>query len=102
MMAATRFSFCGETRRLRAMACASVSGSLRWWLGLPMLPLHRFLIAAVARERAGRRELAELVPDHVLVDRDGDMLLSIVDAEGQPDELRQDGRATRPDLDNFV
>jgi hypothetical protein len=30
------------------------------------------------------------------------MLAAIVDAEGEADELRQDGRTARPDLDDLV
>ena len=72
-------------------------------LGLAHLTsLHRFLVAAVAVERAGRRELAELVADHVLGHVHRHVLLAVVDAERQPDELRQDGRAPAPDLDDLV
>src|SRR5690349_20575387 len=53
----------------------------------------------MAREEAGRRELAELHADHVLVDRHRHELAAVVDIEGQADELRQDGRAARPGLD---
>src|SRR6478609_10674458 len=53
-------------------------------------------------EGPGRRELAELVTDHFLVDGHRNVLLTVVDAEGQADELRQDRRATAPDLDDVV
>src|SRR5258705_8066735 len=56
----------------------------------------------MAIEHAGRRELAELVADHLLGDHDRDVLLPVVDAEGQTDELRQNGRAPAPDPDHFV
>jgi hypothetical protein len=56
----------------------------------------------MAVEGAGRREFAELVADHVLGDEDRNMLLAVVDAEGQADELRQDRGAAAPDLDDFV
>jgi hypothetical protein len=56
----------------------------------------------MAIEHTRRRELAELVPDHLLGDHDRDVLLAVVDPEGQPDELRQNGRAPAPDLDHFV
>src|SRR5690606_11076711 len=102
-IAATRLSFCGETRRLRATACTSFSGRRRSPLGLPILPApRRFLVAAVAMEGARRRELAELVPDHVLVDGHGNMLLAVVNAERQPDELRQDRRTSRPNPDDLA
>jgi len=45
------------------------------------------------RGRSGSAELAELVTHHFLVDRYRHMLLAVVDAEHQTDELRQDGRA---------
>eukprot|EP01037_Dinobryon_pediforme_P020306 gene20307-20895_t len=35
----------------------------------------------------GRRELAELVTNHVLGDQHRDMLLTIVDAEGQANKI---------------
>ena len=37
-----------------------------------------------------------------LQSRDRNVLLAVVDAERQPDELRQDGRAPAPDPDHFV
>src|SRR3954471_19346540 len=102
---ATRLSFCGLTRSIRATALASFSARLRSRLGLLIVysssPLG-FLVAGVAMEGPGRRELAELVTDHFLVDRYRHVLLTVVDAKGQADELRQDGRATAPDLDDVV
>ena len=62
------------------------------------LPLA-LLVGGVAGEVAGRRELAELHADHVLVDRHRHELAAVVDVERQADELRQDGRAARPGLD---
>src|SRR5215472_11307393 len=59
-------------------------------------------VGRMAVERARRRELAELVTDHFLGDHHRDVLLAVVDAERQPDELRQDGRAPRPDADHLV
>src|SRR5258705_12513652 len=56
----------------------------------------------MAVEGPGRRELAELVTHHFLVDRYRHMLLAVVDAEHQADELRQDGRAPAPDPDHLV
>src|SRR4051812_28351488 len=56
----------------------------------------------MAVERPGRRELAELVPDHLLGDEHRNVLLPVMDAERQPHELRQDGRAPAPDLDHVV
>src|SRR3954447_26602615 len=102
---ATRLSFCGLTRSMRAIALASLSGRTRSRFGLLIAQsssLLGFLVARMAMEGPGRRELAELVTDHFLVDRYRHVLLAVVDAKGQADELRQDGRATAPDLDDVV
>src|SRR4030095_14782240 len=56
----------------------------------------------MAIEHARRRELPELVADHLLGHQHRNVLLAVVDAEGQPDELRQDGRAPAPDPDHLV
>src|ERR1700756_5459391 len=102
---ATRLSFCGLTRSIRATALASLSARARSRFGLLMAksssPLG-FLVARMAVEGPRRRELAELVADHFLVDRNRHVLLAVVDAEHEADELRQDGRATAPDLDHVV
>ena len=102
IIAATRLSLRGLTRMLRRMACASVSASARGCLGLLMSAPLRLLVAGVAGEGAGRREFAELVADHVLVHLHRQELVAVIDAEGQADELRQDGRAARPDADDLV
>src|SRR5262245_61572617 len=108
---ATRLSFCGETRRLRATALAALSSSARGADFLPILPslrrrrrrrpARRLLVAGVTVEGARRRELAELVADHLLGDEDRDVLVAVVHAERDADELRQDGRAPAPDLDDL-
>src|SRR5271166_5104106 len=54
----------------------------------------------MAVEGPRRRELAELVADHLFRHEHGNVLVTVVDAEGEPDELRQDGRAAAPDLDD--
>ena len=56
----------------------------------------------MALEGARERELAELVPDHVLGDVHRDVLLAVVHRDGQADEIRQDGRAARPGLDRAL
>src|SRR5437868_64750 len=76
--------------RRRAAACLPISG--------PLCPL----VAGMAVEGAGRRELAELVADHVLGHQHRDEFVAVVDAEGQADELREDRRAARPGADHFV
>src|SRR5262245_39698632 len=134
---ATRPSFCGETRSMRAIAFASFSLSTRAREALPIFEplaclaccrswcrrcsrrrccsarpclrsgsgafLLRRTIAdcRMGRENPRRRKLAELVADHVLGHVNGNVLLAVVDAEGEADELRQDRRAAAPDLDHF-
>src|SRR5690606_14855160 len=53
-------------------------------------------------EHAGGRELAELVPDHVLGHEDLVEDLPVVDLEGVVHELGHDRAATRPGLDRGV
>src|ERR1700744_4394672 len=108
---ASRLSFCGLIRSMRTTALASWSASARsrFFLLIETLPASRTArrgrrcgAAAVAAlgptvrrmaiEGARRRELAELVADHFLGDDHRDVLLAVIDAEGQPHELRQDGR----------
>src|SRR6185295_13612355 len=64
----------------------------------PLLPL----VAGMSVEGARRRELAELMSDHFFGDRHRNVLVAVVDAEGQSDELRQDRGAPAPDLDHFA
>src|SRR5258706_8990368 len=66
--------------------------------------LRRLLdfLAAVTLERAGHRELAELVTDHVLGDVDRNELASVVDGDRVTDHVRNDGRAARPGLDDLL
>src|ERR1700733_668987 len=102
IIAATRFSLRGLTRRLLTIACASVSGRPRSCFGLLISAAPRLLVGRVTAEGAGRREFAELVADHVLVHLHRQELVAVVDPEGEADELRQDGGPARPDLDDFV
>src|SRR3984957_17373538 len=112
MSCASRLSFCGLTRSIFATAFASFSASARGWLGLLMSsPRSRrarrrraldLAVGRVAMERAGRRELAELVPDHFLGHQHWNVLVAVVDPESEPDELRHDGRAPAPGLDHVV
>src|SRR5688500_11738407 len=100
--AATRLSFWGLTRSMRATACASVSLSARGVAALPILLPLRLLVRRVAVEGAGRRELAELVTHHFLAHVDGNVLLTVVDPEREAHKLREDRGAAAPDLDNLV
>src|SRR5580704_15121205 len=127
MSCATRLSFCGLIRSMRATAMASLSESARsrFFLLMKGAPASRcaagrrcrrrrrrrgtrrtgalgLAIRRMAVERARRRELAELVADHFLGDDHRDVLLPVIDPEGEPDELRQNGRAPRPDADHLV
>src|SRR4029077_18904047 len=132
MSCANRLSFCGLIRSMRATALASVSASARsrFFLLIKLLPASRraagrcsrrgarrsgrtrcsawragalgLAVRRVAVERAGRRELTEFVADHFLGDDHRDVLLAVVDAEGETYELRQDGRTPRPDADHLV
>src|SRR5258708_24737071 len=102
---ATRLSLRGLVRMLRPTALACTSESVRFLAGLPIGGgnlLLRLAVAGVTMEGPGRGELAEFVTDHVFGDDHGDMLQAVIDAEGEADELRQDGRAARPDLDHVL
>ena len=94
----------GLTRMVRSTALASLSASRRGADGLLIArySFETFLSPEWPMEGAGRRELAELVTDHLLGDVHRDELLAVVDAERQADELRQDRRAPRPGLDHFA
>src|ERR1700722_15557118 len=54
----------------------------------------------MAVKSAGRREFAELVADHLFRHEHRNVLVAVVDAERQTHELRQNRRATAPDLDD--
>src|SRR6185312_12427271 len=62
----------------------------------------RLPVGGVAVEGPRRRELAEFVPDHMLGHQYRDEFVAVIDTEGEADELREDGRATRPGLDDLV
>src|SRR3954447_22271803 len=69
--------------------------------GLSPLAAHlRLAVTRVAAERARRRELAELVADHLLRDEDRDVLAAVVDRDRVPDHLREDGGRARPGADH--
>ena len=53
-------------------------------------------------EIAGGREFTQLVADHVFGHQHRDVLVAVIDAESDADELRQDGRTARPGLDDIL
>src|SRR5262249_9567390 len=60
------------------------------------------LATRVSVELACWRELAKLVTDHIFGDIDGDVLLAVVDANGQTHHLRNHRRGARPRLDHAL
>src|SRR5260370_34913314 len=102
IISATRFSLRGLVRRARRTAEASVSSSRRSAACLPISAPPRPLVAGVPVEGPGWRKLAEFVADHILGHQHRDEFVPVIDAKGQPDELRKDRRAPRPSPDHFV
>src|ERR1700686_3695062 len=82
---ATRLSLRGLVRSARRKAEASVSSRRRSAAGLPMSAPLRPLVAGMPIEGPGRRELAEFVPDHVLVHQHRDEFVPVIYAEGKAD-----------------
>src|SRR5437899_1003779 len=89
------------TRRPRTMSATSraMRGARRMYFARAMTsirplpqPTAALGLAGVAAEVAGRSELAQLVPDHVLADEDGHVLAPVVDGHGVADHLREDRR----------
>src|SRR5579862_465540 len=107
MSSASRFTLRGVVWMACTEAFASLSLSRRVCAFLPIalchLGLDRLLVGdGMAVEIPGRRELAELMADHVLGHQHRQELVAVVNAEGKTHELRQDRRAPRPGLDHFV
>src|SRR3989441_1047086 len=102
IVCATRLSLRALMRSPRKKAEASVSSRRRSAVGLPISGPSRPLVAGVAIEGPGRRELAEFVADHIFGHQHRDEFVAVIDAEGQPDELREDGRPARPGADHLV
>src|SRR5580704_6102749 len=102
---AKRFSFCGLTRNIRATALASLSFSARGAFSLAMTQSlsasFGFLIPCVTVKGPGRRKLTEFMADHIFGHGDRHMLVTVIDREREPDELRQYGRPATPNLDDF-
>src|SRR5206468_1008162 len=94
---ATSRPFCADSRTPRNMALVSMSVSLLLRRRRSGLALRR-----VRLERAGQRELAELVADHVLRHIDRYVLPAVMDGDRQPDEIGRDRRAARPGFDRTL
>src|SRR5207248_5825840 len=84
--------------------------ALRWHRSSPLAsvesrpaPLAAAALAVVflvALERAGHRELAELVPDHRLGDEHRHVLAPVVHGDRVSDHLREDRRGPGPGADH--
>src|SRR4030095_16349172 len=96
---ATSRPFWADRRTPRSVAVVSIAISLA--LRRPGRR-RNLLVRRVALERAGQRELAQLVADHVLRHVDRDVLLAVVDGDRQAHELGRDRRAARPGLDRLL
>src|SRR5439155_12720874 len=57
-------------------------------------------VAGVGAEGPRRRELAQLVADHLLGDEHGHVLAAVVDGDRVSDHLREDGGRARPGADH--
>src|ERR1700678_2534786 len=106
-MPTLRARSCRESHRRCGAACAGPyarsadarrrSVRRQWWLGwLQRSLLHRCLIAAVTAEMARRRELAELVSDHIFGDVHRNMHLAVVHADRVADHSRNDRGGAAP------
>src|SRR6266581_198539 len=91
---ATSRPFWGDRRTPRRLALVCMVAPLLLYRGL--------LAGGMTLERPRQRKLAELVSDHVLGNIDRNVLLAVVDGDGQADEIRQDGGAARPSLDRAL
>src|SRR3954469_12839345 len=58
--------------------------------------------AGVTVEGAGRRELTQLVANHVLRGEHRDELPPVVNREGDPEHFGEDGRSPRPGLEDLL
>src|SRR5579884_399543 len=93
---ATRRNLRGPMRANFRCATASVRTCVSAML------LHRCLIAAVAAEVAGGRELAELVTDHVFGNEHRNVRFAVVHADRVSDHRRDDRRGAAPRLDDAL
>src|SRR5258708_4919986 len=108
----TRRALRGVTRTYRAFALASIALSLSRSLSFyfaaaapyRVVPLTTAapVVAHVAAEGPGRRELAELVPDHRLGDEHGHVLAAVVHGDRVAQHRGNDHGATGPCLDDVL
>ena len=71
-------------------------------MGLHELRLAVGQAASVASVSAGRNEFAQLMSDHVFGNENGNVLLTVVDAERMPHEIGNDRRSSGPSLDELL
>src|SRR5687768_17086385 len=96
MCLTTTCAFRGETRTHFACARTCLPVSATATRPPPaLLDLCR-LVARVAAERARRRELAQLVADHLLGDEDRHVLAPVVHRDRVPDHVLEHRRRARP------
>src|SRR4030095_2599735 len=101
IMSATARTLRGDSRKRLNTARAIAFSSLLLRRGCRRAASRRLALARVAVERPGRRELAQLVRDHVLGGYLRNELASVVDRERHPQHLGENGRAARPRLDDL-
>ena len=56
----------------------------------------------MSAERSGRNEFAQLMTNHVFCHIDGNVLAAVMDSNRMTDEGGEDGRGSRPGLQNFL
>src|SRR5205085_1908613 len=98
--AATTLTLRGAMRRNLRCAVLSMGALSLRRRGGRRSGLGDLLLGRVADEGAGGAELAELVTDQFLGDVHGNELAAVVHRERVPHELGDDGRPTRPRLDD--
>src|SRR5687767_8758380 len=98
MRSATSRTFRGAILRYRSTAFIALS--LRRRRCGRSSRRHLLLLGGVAMEGPRRRELAQLVTDHLLGDEHRDELLAVMDGERMTDHVRRDHRSARPRLDD--
>src|SRR5665647_1942801 len=92
--------------RMRSTTSRALRGATRMYFACALtampLPSGRAVALDVTAERAGERELAQLVTDHRLADEDGHVLAPIVNGDGVTDHVGEHCRGPRPGLDHLL